>query len=93
MCDASEKAGKPVAVLQDLQGPKIRLGNIDGTADVKEGEEWILVYGQSSDVSAKRLEVQYDLSLKMKPDEPIFLFDGKVAAHITAVDKRRRQSL
>jgi pyruvate kinase len=35
---ASEKVGKPVAVLQDLQGPKIRLGTL--TADVARAARW-----------------------------------------------------
>ncbi len=27
---ASQETGKPVAIIQDLQGPKIRLGDFDG---------------------------------------------------------------
>lgn len=35
--------GKPVAVFQDLQGPKIRVGQINGDAlELKEGDEFIL---------------------------------------------------
>lgn len=83
---ASEKAGKPVAILQDLQGPKIRLGAIDGVVPVKEGQEWTLVHGQSTDVDACRLEVQYDLSEKMKEGEPIFLFDGRIEGVVKAVN-------
>src|SRR5438045_1494550 len=32
---ASAKLGKPVAVIQDLQGPKIRLGDFDGVIPVR----------------------------------------------------------
>ena len=31
-----QKAGKPVAILQDLQGPKIRLGNLQENTEVKK---------------------------------------------------------
>lgn len=85
--EASDKVGKPVTVLLDLQGPKIRLGQIESVIAVKEGEEWQLAFGRPTDENAKRLEVQYDLSLKMREGEPLYLFDGKIEAEITAVDK------
>ena len=36
--DASRKIGKPVAILQDLQGPKIRLGMLNENTEVKTEE-------------------------------------------------------
>ena len=36
--ELSEKLGKPVGILQDLQGPKIRVGNLDPALDLVEGE-------------------------------------------------------
>lgn len=82
---ASTELGKPVAILQDLQGPKIRLGEFEGKVDVQTGEEWTLVYGQPSDVAAKRLAIQYDLSAKVKTGERIYIFDGKIRTTVTAV--------
>lgn len=84
---ASGEAGKPVAILLDLQGPKIRLGEFEGIVQVRAGEQWQLCFGQPSDEAANRLSVQYDLSQKMQPHEPIFLFDGKVEATVVSVDK------
>ncbi|HEX6461736.1 MAG TPA: pyruvate kinase [Candidatus Saccharimonadales bacterium] len=84
--EAASKAGKPVAIMQDLQGPKIRLGEMEGEVRLKVGESWRLSFSEATDETAKRLSVQYDLSQKVKPHEPIFLFDGKVQAIITAVD-------
>ncbi len=41
--DAAAKKGRSVAILQDLQGPKIRLGTIkDNHLDLKVGDELIL---------------------------------------------------
>src|SRR5512133_2497269 len=34
----AEKLGKPVGILQDLQGPKIRVGWLDPALDLAEGE-------------------------------------------------------
>src|SRR5687768_11247734 len=35
---ASQAVGKPVAIIQDLQGPKIRLGDFDGEYEVTTGQ-------------------------------------------------------
>jgi pyruvate kinase len=41
--ELSRKIGKPVTILQDLQGPKLRVGNIDtGTISLKAGQTVIL---------------------------------------------------
>src|SRR5215475_9364424 len=41
--NAAENAGRPVALLLDLQGPKIRVGKIDGgKAKLETGAETIL---------------------------------------------------
>src|ERR1700757_564190 len=34
---ASQTIGKPVAIIQDLQGPKIRLGDFNDIINVKKG--------------------------------------------------------
>ncbi len=74
---ASEKIGKPVAILQDIQGPKIRLGEIkDNSYDVKKGDELTLTYGAEHDGST--IPVQYDLSEKVKEGERLYIFDGKI---------------
>ena len=75
--EASEKVGKPVAILQDLQGPKIRLGNlINNNYPVNTGDELILDF--AAEHNGNVLPVQYNLAEKVKPGEPIYIFDGKV---------------
>ena len=71
--------GKSVAILQDLQGPKIRLGDIkDNHLDLKKGDEIILDYAMQEHDGGKTLPVQYNLAEKVKVGEPIFLFDGRI---------------
>jgi pyruvate kinase len=41
---ASEACEKPVAILQDLQGPKIRLGDFEGKIAVHKDQELRLVF-------------------------------------------------
>lgn len=81
---ASKEYGKPVAIVQDLQGPKIRLGDFDGMVNVKAGQELVLAYGTSYKVGGP-LPVQYDLSKKVKRGETILLYDGKIRGTITSV--------
>ena len=81
---ASEKVGKPVAILQDLQGPKIRLGNlIDNNYPVKKGDELILDH--AAEHNGNVLPIQYNLAQKVKPGEPIYIFDGKVRTTVVEI--------
>lgn len=82
--NASAKLGKPVAILQDLQGPKIRLGNLMGNLTVKKGDELILDHAAEHDGSLT-LPVQYNLAEKAKPGEPVYIFDGKIRTVVLEV--------
>lgn len=83
---AAKALGKPVAIIQDLQGPKIRLGEFDGVFTVQKGQSLRLRYNadyEREDV----LPTQYDLSKKVKRGQRIYFFDGKVKGVITSVSK------
>lgn len=81
---ASQTLGKPVAVIWDLQGPKIRLGDFDGVVPVKAGDHFSLAYNADY-VATGHLPTQYDLSAKVKKGERLYLYDGKVRTTVTAV--------
>lgn len=81
---ASKELGKPVAIIQDLQGPKIRLGDFEGSIEVHQGQHLKFAY-QSDYAATGCLPTQYDLSKKVKRGERLYLFDGKVRTVITRV--------
>lgn len=81
---ASRKLGKPVAIIQDLQGPKIRLGDFDGEFPVTTGQELAFRYGADLKKDGV-MPTQYDLSKKVQPGERIYIFDGKIRTTVTAV--------
>jgi len=81
--EASQKNGKPIAILQDLQGPKIRLGMLKENTPVKTGDEIILDYAAEHD--GLTFPVQYNLAEKVKIGEPIYIFDGKVRTTVLEV--------
>lgn len=76
--------GKPVAIIQDLQGPKIRLGDFDDIVTVEMGQNLTFAYKADYQQSGN-LPTQYDLSKKMKRGERLYLFDGKVRTVVTSV--------
>jgi len=77
---------KPVAILQDLQGPKIRIGIVqNGFAQLQPGQEFILTADEVSGDS-RRVSV----SLKAMPQEvkvghPILLADGNIELRVERV--------
>ena len=81
--EASKENGKPVAILQDLQGPKIRLGMLSENMDVKKGDEIILDHAAEHDGNV--LPVQYNLAEKVKVGEPLYIFDGKIRTTVIEI--------
>ena len=85
---ASKKYGKPVSIIQDLQGPKIRLGSFDHEIKLSEGEVWHLdaKAGVNLDLMNKVLPIQTDISKDVKVGDRLFIFDGKIRSKITEVN-------
>ena len=83
---AAEKKGKSVAILQDLQGPKIRLGFLkDNHLDLKAGDEVILESEEFEHDGGLTVPVQYNLAKKVKVGEPLSMFDGKVKGTVAEI--------
>lgn len=80
---ASIELDKPVAIVQDLQGPKIRLGDFEGEIPVQADQVLELEYN-ADHTATGRIPVQYDLAKKVKVGERLYLFDGRVR---TVVDR------
>ncbi len=81
--EATAKTGKPVAILQDLQGPKIRLGNLNNDVAVSTGDELILDFAAEHD--GFTIPVQYNLAEKTKVGEPVYIFDGKIRTTVIEI--------
>jgi pyruvate kinase len=80
----SERTGKPIAILQDLCGPKIRTGS-SGPAALETGQNVTLVSGNAGDAST--LGVSYDrLAEEVHPGDRILLGDGQVELRVERVE-------
>ena len=84
---ASRAKDQPVAVLQDLAGPKLRLGELEGERLLlNQGDELTLVCGAAKG-NAQRLPVpDPDLALEVRPGGPIVIGDGAVELEVLEVD-------
>lgn len=83
---ASEEYGKPVAIIQDLQGPKIRLGDFEGIINVSTGQS--LQFGYKADYQRSGvIPTQFDLAKKVKRGQRLYIYDGKVKTVVTSVIK------
>ncbi|MEI6237388.1 MAG: pyruvate kinase [Candidatus Saccharibacteria bacterium] len=81
---ASAELNKPIALIQDLQGPKIRLGDFDGVLPVQNGQS--LSFGFKADyIISGIIPTQYDLSKKVKRGQRMYLYDGKLLTTISSV--------
>ena len=58
----SEAVGKPIGIMADLPGPKVRLGKFEETVELDVGAELLLQPGNDTS-TAKRLFVDYDTLL------------------------------
>ena len=81
---ASKVSGKPIAIVQDLQGPKIRLGDFEGIFQVAKGQSIRLRY-EANFENEGILPTQFDISKKVKRGERVLFFDGKIKTVVTSV--------
>jgi pyruvate kinase len=77
---------KPVAILQDLQGPKIRVGMIaGGIVQLMPGQEFVLtadeVAGDANHASVSLKTLPHEV----KPGHPILLADGNIELRVERV--------
>ena len=83
----AEKAGRSVAIMADLQGPKIRVGKFEGgKTELTPGQKFILDGGRSAlgDNAAVSLDYK-ELPRDVKPGDTLLLNDGLLVLVIDEV--------
>ncbi|MFZ3301507.1 MAG: pyruvate kinase [Microgenomates group bacterium] len=73
----SEKIKIPVAILADLPGPKIRLGEIDGVFKIKKGD--VLTFGTNGKT---HLPIQFDFTKDVSAGQKMYLNDALISLNI-----------
>jgi pyruvate kinase len=84
---AANAAGRPVAILQDLPGPKLRVGMIEGGyAEFRSGDELCLTCGSKEEGNEKRLSVSWDgLANAVDAGDIVYLADGAIRLRVDTV--------
>jgi pyruvate kinase len=85
--DAANRAGRQVAVLQDLPGPKLRIGPLrDGIAELKPGDGLTFVCGANGfEGDASRMSITWaGLAESVGSGEVLYLADGAVRLRVKA---------
>ncbi|MCA1847385.1 MAG: pyruvate kinase [Actinobacteria bacterium] len=83
---AAKEAGRNVAVMQDLQGPKIRTGEVEGGTELVVGNRVVISAGDFVG-DASRLSTTYDrLAEDVKPGDRLLIDDGLIGLRVESVE-------
>ena len=83
----AEETGQPLSVLADLQGPKLRIGEVEAGVILKKGEPFVFqldpVMGSQEGACLPHKEI-FD---EILPGHRMLVNDGKLQFNVTGVDK------
>jgi len=84
---AASAAGRQVAILQDLPGPKLRVGVIENEiAELRRGDTLVLLCGSNEIGNERQMSVTWPgLAEAVDPQDVIYLADGKIRLRVEAV--------
>ncbi|HYV99251.1 MAG TPA: pyruvate kinase [Gemmatimonadaceae bacterium] len=82
------EAGRPVAILADLQGPRIRIGELSGAMTVQPGQDVVL--SPEEDVRPGDVPITYDdLAHDVRIGSRVLVDDGNLEFTVVQFDGRR----
>ncbi|MBK8830831.1 MAG: pyruvate kinase [Saprospiraceae bacterium] len=83
-----------VGILADLQGPKIRIGNIESKEVLLESGKEIIFTTEKCPGTAERVYISYEnFPKEVKAGERILLDDGKLVLEVVSTDRQREVRL
>ncbi len=87
--EVAGELGRNVGVLQDLQGPKIRVGKFaEQQVTLVPGEPFALTCADDSPGDTTRVGVTYQgLCRDVKPGDALLLDDGRLALRVTEIER------
>lgn len=87
---ASEEWGRPISVLADLQGPKIRVGSLETPIQIEAGDHY-LVYPEEAAKPTAEDEIVLipstypDLAVDLGPGDRVLFDDGKIELTVSEI--------
>ena len=87
---ASKEVGKPVGVLVDLQGPKIRVGRFaNGSEELNVGDQFTITIEDVPGDSKLCSTTYKGLPGDVKAGDPLLIDDGRIALRAVEVDSKQ----
>ncbi len=82
-----EKLGTHTALLADLQGPKLRIGELEGgQIDLIKGEELVIRTGKEAGTAGVVYTNYMQFARDVKAGEPVLMDDGKLELRVLETD-------
>ena len=85
---AQERAGRPLALIADLQGPKLRVGDLDGPLIVVEGDT-VHISGQDAGAPGDLPVMPAVLTEVLMPGQEVLIDDGLVRLRVEDTNGER----
>lgn len=89
--DAQERAGRPLALIADLQGPKLRIGDLDSPRILVEGDSVVISGGQNGEPDDLPV-LPAVVTEVLEPGHEILIDDGLVRLRVEEVDGARART-
>ena len=83
----SKKTGRKVEIIQDLQGPRVRIGKLAHEGkQIDIGEKLTLIFGEIDHPKSKEIPIQSDIDIEIKKGDMILMDNGLVELEVKKVD-------
>jgi pyruvate kinase len=87
--EVSAQVGRPVAILMDLQGPRIRTGKMDAPKEISAGELVSLVPEGEAAGDGELTTTYSELNRDVKPGDRVLIDDGLIELRVTGITDGR----
>ena len=82
---AQEEIGRPIALIADLQGPKLRVGELEAPMQLGEGDEVVVTGGEDGQRDGELPVLPAVIGQVLQPGHDVLIDDGLVRLRVEAV--------
>jgi len=86
--EINQENGYNVAILADLQGPKLRVGVMEDGVILEDGDEFVFTTEECVGNNEKAFMTYQNFPRDVKPGEQILVDDGKLLFEVISTDKK-----
>ena len=84
--ELNDELGTHISILQDLQGPKIRLNKVEDGCVINSGDKFIISIKKVLGNAKKASTTYQGLASDVKPGEAILIDDGKIELRVDSIN-------